>query len=86
MDQKRQMTALERIESMGNVLDKLADMPEGGRIKCGYIWIMNDLLNGLQSDILEMQKKIPASDTEKEEPEIHFQIVGAEKPQEEPVE
>ena len=56
MDQN-QMTALEKIEAFGNVLDRLGDLP-GGRAKCGLIWVANDLLEGLRGDILIMEDKL----------------------------
>lgn len=61
MDQNQQktvnqMSPQERLEAMGNVLDKLADLP-GGRVKCGLIWVMNELIGGLKEDIETLQKK-----------------------------
>ena len=82
MDQ--QMTAMDRIEAIGNVLDKLGDIPAGGKLKCGYIWIISDLLNGLRNDILIYEDKIKVlgatakADPEKE-PEVKLEIVPDEE-------
>lgn len=79
MDQENKLTATDRINSMYNVLDKLANIPEGGRIKCGYVWILNDLLNGLRNDVLVMQEKISGSEpAASKEPEIMMQLVTDE--------
>ena len=50
------MTPLQKVEAINNVLDKLTD--SSGRMKCGYIWCITELLNGLQSDILVMEEQI----------------------------
>lgn len=59
------MTAQEKLEAMGNVLDKLSDT-NGGRAKCGLIWVMNDLLNQLDADIQEMEAKLSAYEKAKQ--------------------
>lgn len=73
MDQK--MTPLEKIEAMGNVLEKLADLPGGGRAKCGLIWVMGDLLEKLNQDILIMQEQISGNGSQGEEPEIRLEVM-----------
>ena len=77
MDQGTKMTAQDRINSMYAVLDKLGDLPEGGRIKCGYVWVMNDLLTGLQNDIKIMQEKLNAQNqtVQNSEPKIVLEEV-----------
>lgn len=82
MDQKQQeMTAMDRLEAILNVLDKMADLPGGGRTKCGYIWVMNDLINGLANDILIMEDKIKTYEGKKEEPapEVKLEVVKDEE-------
>ena len=73
MDQK--MTPLEKIEAIGNVLEKLADLPGGGRAKCGLIWVMGDLLEKLNQDILIMQEQISDNGSSGEEPEIRLEVI-----------
>lgn len=78
MDQK--MTPMERLEALANVLDKLADLPGGGRTKCGLIWVANDVLNGLQKDILILEEKVKAAgQTESAftEPDVKLEVVPA---------
>ena len=58
MDQRVKMTPKEKLESLGNVLDKLGDLPGGGRSKCGLIWVANDIINGLNQDILIYEEHI----------------------------
>ena len=79
MDQENKLTATDRIDSMYNVLDKLANIPEGGRIKCGYVWILNDLLNGLRDDVLVMQERLAAQHVKNEEPSIELGLVSEEE-------
>lgn len=56
MEEKQNLKPLDKIDSMCNVLDKLADAQ--GRTKCGYIWVLTDLVEQLRSDILIMEDKI----------------------------
>lgn len=77
MDQ--QMTALDRIEAISNVLDKLGDIPAGGKLKCGYIWIISDLLNGLQNDILVYEDKLKVFGEKAAKPEVKLEVVPNEK-------
>lgn len=52
----KDMKPLEKIDVMGNVLDKLSDAQ--GRIKCGYIYVLDDILTNLKNDILIMEAKL----------------------------
>lgn len=52
----KDMNTLEKIDVMGNVLDKLADAQ--GRIKCGYIYVLDDFLTNLRNDFLIMEAKL----------------------------
>lgn len=54
--QKRKLKPLEKIDSICNALDKLPDAH--GRIKCGYIWVISDLIEDLRSDILIMEEQL----------------------------
>lgn len=69
MDQNQTMTVDDRLEGLANVLDKLGDIPGGGRGKCGLVWVANDLLNGLSQDIAMMQEEIARLKKEKENDE-----------------
>ena len=55
MDQKK-MTALEKIDAIGGLLDKLTDAH--GRAKCGYIWSVVTLVEDLRSDVLIMEEQL----------------------------
>lgn len=50
------MPTLEKIETCRRMLDKLTDAQ--GRAKCGYIYIIDEFLNGIQSDVLVMEEKL----------------------------
>lgn len=80
MDQN-QMTALDRIEALGNVLDKLGDLPGGGRGKCGLVWVANDVLNDLRNDILVLEETVKTLKGEKEAPapEVKLEVVKNEE-------
>ena len=76
MDQK--MTPMDRLEALANVLDKLADLPGGGRTKCGLIWVANDVLNGLQKDILILEEKAKSTEqTASDSPDVKLEVVPA---------
>lgn len=75
MDQNQQkpqeIFPMAKIESMGNVLEKIADLPGGGRAKCGLIWVMGDLLEQLSNDILIMQEQLNNYYTSNQTPEVN---------------
>ena len=50
------MSSLERIDVIGGLLDKLVDAQ--GRLKAGYIAVIDDFLNHIKEDILIMEEKI----------------------------
>ena len=50
MDPKN-LTPIEKIVACQNILDKLADAQ--GRAKCGYIYIINELLEELKKQITD---------------------------------
>ena len=63
------MTPLQKIEASMNVLDKLPSVH--GRVLCGYVWTLSELLEGLRKDILELQKASKVTD----EPQIEIEEV-----------
>lgn len=67
MDQN-QMTVEQKIEALGNVLDKIGDIPGGGRGKCGLVWVANDLLSNIAKDVLDLKSQIKNSENKSEEP------------------
>ncbi len=69
-----QMTPMEKLDALGNILDKIGDLPFGGRSKCGLIWVANDVVNGLSEDfknyelqIQALKEKIDAQNSQKVE-------------------
>lgn len=50
------MTPFQRCDAIDNLLDKLADAH--GRAKCGYIYIIGELINQLREDINKIQNGI----------------------------
>lgn len=50
------MESLEKIDVAQNLLDKLTDAQ--GRAKCGYIYIISELLDALRNDVLIMKEQI----------------------------
>lgn len=50
------MPTLDKIETCRRMLDKLVDAQ--GRAKCGYIYVIDEFLNGIQSDVLVMEEKL----------------------------
>lgn len=67
MDQN-QMTVEQKIDALGNVLDKIGDIPGGGRGKCGLVWVANDLLSNIAKDVLYLKSQIKNSENKSEEP------------------
>ena len=63
------MTPMQTIVAMENVLDKLPDA--SGRTKCGYIWILAELTEHMKSFFMEPH----------EEPGIKFEVVKEEPQQ-----
>ncbi len=50
------MPVLEKLDVVCNLLDKLADAQ--GRAKCGYIYIIDDFINKIRSDVLIMEEQL----------------------------
>lgn len=50
------MPVLEKIDTIANMLDKLADAQ--GRAKCGYIYIINEFLDSIKKDVLILEEKV----------------------------
>ena len=50
------MSVLEKLDVVCNLLDKLADAQ--GRAKCGYIYIIDDFINKIRSDVLIMEEQL----------------------------
>lgn len=50
------MSLLEKIETTMGLLDKLAE--SHGRAKCGYIYIINEFLEKIRSDVLILEEQI----------------------------
>jgi len=50
------MSTVERIDTIGSLLDKLTDAQ--GRAKCGYIYIINEFLNKIREDVIILEDKI----------------------------
>lgn len=58
-------TPAEKLSAMENVLDKLADAH--GRVKCGYIWAMTNLIEELRNDISALEAKLQNTTPAQEE-------------------
>ena len=52
----KNMTTEDRVQACLNVLDKLPDM--NGRAKCGYIYILGELLELIQKDVSAMNEEL----------------------------
>ncbi len=50
------MSTLDRLDAVQSMLDKLAD--SHGRVRCGYIYIIDDFVNRIREDVLVMQEKL----------------------------
>lgn len=50
------MTSLEKMDAIGNLLDKLTDAQ--GRAKCGFIYIINEFVNDIRNDYLIMEQQL----------------------------
>ena len=59
-----ELSPLERVETGMNILDKLADAQ--GRAKCGYVYILSELLENLHNDVLIMEEKLKDYEKPKE--------------------
>ena len=72
------MPVLDKIDVIRNCLDKLADAQ--GRAKCGYIYIIDDVLNKIRDDVLILQEQVKDKNPPKtdEEPEIVIEPVDPE--------
>lgn len=77
MDPK--MTPMEKIEAMSNVLEKIGDLPGGGRAKCGLVWVMGDLLEKLGNDILVMQERLSGMNGQDKEQEAGLEVIDDEE-------
>ena len=51
-----EMKPLEKIETSMVLLDKLTDAQ--GRAKCGFIYIINEMLESLRKDVLVMEAQV----------------------------
>lgn len=50
------LTSIQKLDTIGNLLDKLTDAQ--GRAKCGYIYIINEFINELRNEVLVMEEKL----------------------------
>lgn len=50
------LTSIQKLDTIGNLLDKLTDAQ--GRAKCGYIYIINEFVNELRNEVLVMEEKL----------------------------
>ena len=50
------LSTIERIDMCGQFLDKLTDA--NGRVKCGYIYILNEFLDAIRKDVLVMNEQL----------------------------
>lgn len=66
-NETRKMNPLELCDAMRNVLDKIVD--SSGRQKCGYIWVMNNLIENMAVAVTELAK----------EPEVNVEFVPVEE-------
>ena len=55
MDPK-ELSPLDKITTCQNMLDKLVDAQ--GRVKCGYIYIINEILEALKIQVSMMEKDL----------------------------
>lgn len=53
---EQNMTALQKIDAINAVLDKLVDAH--GRAKAGYIWAITDIVENLRTDVIVMEDRI----------------------------
>lgn len=60
------LTTMQKIETVKNLLDKLADAH--GRAKCAYIYVIDEFINGIQNDVAALEKKV--NGTKDETPQI----------------
>jgi hypothetical protein len=49
-------SVLDKIDSVCNVLDRLVEAQ--GRANAGYIWVINDLMDGIKKDVLIMEEQL----------------------------
>lgn len=67
------LSPMEILTAMENVLDKLADAQ--GRARCGYVWILSEFVNNLRGQLAPMmqaQEEVstePAAEPPKEKAE-----------------
>lgn len=66
-NETRKLNPLELCDAMRNVLDKIVD--SSGRQKCGYIWVMNNLIENMSSAVTELMK----------ESEVNIELVPPEE-------
>lgn len=59
------MTTLQKIDLVCNLLDKLADAQ--GRAKCGYIYVIDDVINKIREDVLVMEGQLKDKANSEEE-------------------
>lgn len=52
------MTTLQKLDACASFLDQLVDAK--GRAKCGYIYILSDVLERIRQDVIAMQGLIAA--------------------------
>lgn len=52
----KDLKPLDKIGAIYNVLDKLVEAQ--GRMKCGYIWTLTTLADGLRNDVLIMSEQL----------------------------
>ena len=60
MDPK-DLSPVEKISTCQNMLDKLTDAQ--GRAKCGYIYIINEILEALKTQVIEMEDNLKTTYT-----------------------
>lgn len=51
------LSTVNKIENALEALDRLAENPKG-RARCGYIWILSEILEELKNDVLILEEKI----------------------------